>query len=65
MLLESNSNEDYFKAVDGWIDMTAELLQLLHKGDIRYIMRDFSEWNTHAAELVGRYQRGEDWLSIL
>ena len=57
--------QQYYQAIDDWIAMIAELLQILHRGDLSYGNWHPEEWTSHAAELVGRYRRREDWQMLV
>ena len=72
-LMQADYMEEAQKGADGvepdllddWVSMIAEILKMCHKGDLRYAGRFSDEWTSHAAELVGRYRRREDWQGLL
>ena len=57
--------QQYYQAIDDWTAMIADLLQILHRGDLRYGWYHQEDWTSHAAELVGRYRRREDWQMLV
>ena len=57
--------QQYYQATNDWVAMIAEVLRMLHTGDLRYAGRHPEDWTSHAAELVGRYRRREDWHMLV
>ena len=69
MMAEESSDQQgyqqYYQAVDDWSAMLAEILQILHRGDLRWSGWQPDDWRSHAADLVGRYRRGEEWKTFI
>ena len=62
---DDSIEQQYYQAIDDWTAMLAEILQMLHRGDLRYGSWHPEDWTRHAAELVGRYRRREDWHMLV